>query len=892
MDEPATTATDEAVDEDPVNVVQASVEAFKSEAATADQDASVQNGRQLGIKVSMNSVYGFNGVSAKKGLLPCKPVAAVTTLKGRAFIEVAKNYVERTYEGSIVVYGDSVTGDTPLFIRTHDDEPCGDAPRGSRGDAESARIALRTIDDLVPPDSPLWRPYGRGKEAVDLLAAGCMLQTWSDAGFTRVHRIIRHALAPSKRLVRVSTWLGMVDCTDDHSLVLASGDKVSPRNVTHGTPLLHDTRLPHAMVDEPSVPPPAPVARSKVGAPHAGWREAVCVSAGESLSDKDRRQGCQMGGRANVALSRTAVGALGYLLGVARFDGHAWWAPMSAASGRECPLHDLPFPIDVIGHTGTNCHNSVVRISFPPAAHEWERSLVRAGRACVPDCVLTMKDATAAAQFHRGFRFGVSESARSLWDDKLLVAGVQLVGAKANITDSLHLLYMPCDTVQPRDRNPHAVCSMADVTHRVRAAGASAATYVYDLETDNHHFAVGPGHMVVHNTDSVMIYWGRDIPVEEAYRLGGEAAKAITILLRSGTVEGLGGAGYEARQKALRQEGDVAHVAAAGAGAAGAVDLFEDDDPTDTSPARDLEDACQAVDLTNEKAYVPYLLDKKKRYAGLKWVMNEDTGEFVAKLDMKGIDAVRRDRPKFVRDACTKLLNALLYDKSVDKARDVLCRILEDMLADRMPVSAFIMSKSVRGSYKGGVENLPQVQAWRRMQQRGDDGVPPIGARMPYLIVAPSNGSDGGTDSEVKLYARAEHPSYVRSAELPIDLVYYIQQLTNPICKLVEHVKMAGVPALFAHATDRANAKIKGIRLLHDFMVPDAGASAGAGASADEDGSFMVHNEEDAMCMRQTARPRPAPKKSKAVARTLTTQPTKQTRPSAPARNLLTMFGE
>lgn len=72
----------------------------------AETDAfkkAVLNGRQNGLKIVCNSVYGFCGVSASKGLLPCKPVAAVTTLKGRSFIDAAKNYVEKTYEGSKVL---------------------------------------------------------------------------------------------------------------------------------------------------------------------------------------------------------------------------------------------------------------------------------------------------------------------------------------------------------------------------------------------------------------------------------------------------------------------------------------------------------------------------------------------------------------------------------------------------------------------------------------------------------------------------------------------------------------------------------------------------------------------------------------------------------------------
>ena len=303
-----------------------------------------------------------------------------------------------------------------------------------------------------------------------------------------------------------------------------------------------------------------------------------------------------------------------------------------------------------------------------------------------------------------------------------------------------------------------------------------------------------------------MILWGRELTVEEAYRLGGEAAVAITELLRAGAVTGL-----------IRTDADADEDMDAGTGAdktsvpvrvhalsASAASAFL---PLRTSPARrDLVEACKAIELTNEKVYGPYLLDKKKRYAGLKWTMNEETGEFVAKMDMKGIDAVRRDRAKFVRNTCSEVLRALLYDKSVDKARAALAAQLDAIVEGRTPVTAFVLSKSVRGSYKGGAENLPQVQAWRRMQARGDDDIPPVGARVPYLVTAPRDGSIGGAKARIKMYARAEHTAYVLRNGLPLDVTYYIEQLIKPVSKLVHHVHMQGVPELFARALARASA--------------------------------------------------------------------------------------
>jgi DNA polymerase delta subunit 1 len=73
-------------------------------AATGDMK-KVYNGKQLAYKISMNSVYGFTG--AGKGMLPCVPIAATVTMKGRSMIEETKTYVEENFPGAKVRYGDT-----------------------------------------------------------------------------------------------------------------------------------------------------------------------------------------------------------------------------------------------------------------------------------------------------------------------------------------------------------------------------------------------------------------------------------------------------------------------------------------------------------------------------------------------------------------------------------------------------------------------------------------------------------------------------------------------------------------------------------------------------------------------------------------------------------------
>lgn len=52
----------------------------------------VLNGRQLALKVSANSVYGFTGATV--GKLPCLEISASVTAFGRQMIDMTKSAVE------------------------------------------------------------------------------------------------------------------------------------------------------------------------------------------------------------------------------------------------------------------------------------------------------------------------------------------------------------------------------------------------------------------------------------------------------------------------------------------------------------------------------------------------------------------------------------------------------------------------------------------------------------------------------------------------------------------------------------------------------------------------------------------------------------------------------
>ena len=274
------------------------------------------------------------------------------------------------------------------------------------------------------------------------------------------------------------------------------------------------------------------------------------------------------------------------------------------------------------------------------------------------------------------------------------------------------------------------------------------------------HFA---GSRVVYgDTDSVMILWG--VPtLEEAFALGEQAAADVTAYLR----------------ETLTSEQGAADTA--------------------LKDARDIAKMVNIVKLEHEKEYWPYLLLKKKNYAGRKWTPKSvEPLVFKDEIDMKGIQAVRRDTVPFVADLSKAILDALLLDKSADKALSLVRSTLHDVSLEKLPLDKYIVSKSIASSYAGGGSTLPHVAAWMRMKARGDEDPPPVGGRMPFVFV---NGT-----SKV-LASRAEHPDFVQKAKLKLDTGYYINAAVNPIKKLLQFFDDGTLDEVFSEASNMSSSR-------------------------------------------------------------------------------------
>jgi DNA polymerase elongation subunit (family B) len=184
--------------------------------------AGVLDKRQLSFKISANSMYG--GMGVKEGYLPCREAASSVTAKGRQELMNAKRILETHFDAR-VIYGDSVLGDTPILVRTSD-----------------GHIDIRTIETL----GDAWNPYeefksGDSNRREKQQSEPNVVECWTSNGWSRIRRVIKHRSC--KKIYRVSTHCGVVDVTEDHSLLNRLGEKIKPQEcIVNSTRLL--TGLP------------------------------------------------------------------------------------------------------------------------------------------------------------------------------------------------------------------------------------------------------------------------------------------------------------------------------------------------------------------------------------------------------------------------------------------------------------------------------------------------------------------------------------------------------------------------------------------------------------------------------------------------------------------------
>ena len=626
-------------------------QAKKDMAVSTGALKAMYNGKQLAYKISMNSVYGFTGAS--KGMLPCVNIASTVTTKGRSMIDETKEYVEKNFPGAKVRYGDSVTPDTPLLVR------------------ENGEIRTCRIDSLV--DSYEMRDDNKEISTIDA-------EVWTECGFTPIKQIVRHKTV--KNIHRVLTHTGIVDVTEDHSLLLENKEMIKPCEVSIGTKLLHGNSVDAFDGKDKSVT----IDEAKVMGFFFGDGSCGTYNTANGV-------------KRTWALNNSNMKYLLEMQKLCPFDTSIYDTIESSGVYKLSANDDVKSVVERYRKLFYNSHSEKI----------------------VPSCILN-GPIDVVRSFIEGYYMADGDKdvhgyTRMDCKGKEGSMGLYILGRRMGYNVSINSrqdkksVLRQTWTKDKQRKSPTAIKKLEILgeTH----------DYVYDLTTESHHFHIGPGDMIVHNTDSVMVEF--DVgdrkgieAVEYSWEIGERAAEECSALFK------------------------------------------------------------KPNNLELEKVYWPYFLYSKKRYAAKLWTQGKDGKMNMDYIDVKGLQLVRRDNTAHVREVCKELLDVVLESNDTEAPRALALQRAIELIEGDVPIEKLTLSQGLSDSYKVKGQsvsinspniadiNQAHVQVVRKMRERQPGSEPQSGDRVPYVLVKTG-------DPKAKAFEKSEDPKYAKEHDIPID---------------------------------------------------------------------------------------------------------------------------
>ena len=182
--------------------------------------------------------------------------------------------------------------------------------------------------------------------------------------------------------------------------------------------------------------------------------------------------------------------------------------------------------------------------------------------------------------------------------------------------------------------------------------------------------------------------------------------------------------------------------------------------------------------LELEKVYWPYFLYSKKRYAAKLWTKNKQGEMHMDYIDIKGLQVVRRDNTKFVREVCKELLDVVLESSDPEPPKQLALERAINLLEGKVSNEKLILSQQLGDSYKN--TNLPHVKVRDKMRERKPGSEPQSGDRVPYILVKTE-------DPKARAFEKAEDPVFAEEHNIQVDYQHYFtNKFLNPICDLLE----------------------------------------------------------------------------------------------------------
>ena len=450
----------------------------------------------------------------------------ISNLKKILGLEQGKTYtdVSSLRYGSIMIMTDqdSVTGDTPLLLR----------------DSEGF-VHIKTIDDVSQGE---WTPNANGKDynITDFTV-------WTESGWTKIKHVMRHKA--EKRIYRVLTHTGVVDVTEDHSLLSPDGEKVSPKDLKIGHELLHSfprfsshaVQIPAVLETINKVDLHVIASKAKVQY-YQKKTKAELVEILEDIRDKPCLEPCPP----IYVIHPDEAYAMGLFwadgsCGIYKFDytyrnqarPRAYTFARTSISwsisntnlaflekAKSCMEKRYAFEFKIINISSANdkdtnldAYKLIVNGGQKTQdLTDWYRELFydENDKKRIPMEILNASE-DVRTKFFEGYYDGDGTKASRTGslgfdvDGKIGAMGMYYLSKSLGYDVSINIRTdkpkVYCINLTRPDghqqANPNMIKKIIDM--------GTTDDYVYDLETENHHFQAGVGQMIVHNTDGFHI---------------------------------------------------------------------------------------------------------------------------------------------------------------------------------------------------------------------------------------------------------------------------------------------------------------------------------------------------------------------------------------------------
>ncbi|AIF69486.1 endonuclease [Palaeococcus pacificus DY20341] len=130
------------------------------------------------------------------------------------------------------------------------------------------------------------------------------------------------------------------------------------------------------------------------------------------------------------------------------------------------------------------------------------------------------------------------------------------------------------------------------------------------------------------------------------------------------------------------------------------------------------------LELEYEGFYVRGFFVTKKRYA----VIDEE-----GKITTRGLEVVRRDWSDIAKETQAKVLEAILREGSVEKAAEIVKKVVEDLAKYKVPVEKLVIHEQITRELKDYKATGPHVAIAKRLEARGIKVKP--GTVISYVVL-------------------------------------------------------------------------------------------------------------------------------------------------------------